>query len=247
MKSSLKQIIKFSAREFKEKMKKVNLMNFHNFKTRFPKPISLRCPYCGELGVFEGLISASSTMYDASINEIVTFGIRRCPNPQCKGIIFLAGFIDIKTNSEEIFVFPVSVPFDFNKAQIPPKIAELLEESIECYSNGCYIASAIMIRRTLEEICATEGAEGDTLEKRIDNLKGKVVLPQKLFKGLHNLRLMGNDAAHVKSKNYDKIGEKEVKVAIEFTRELLKALYQYDELLAELEKLKKKPNSDKGA
>ena len=193
------------------------------------------------------MVSASGVIYDACINEIMTFGIRRCPDPQCKGIIFVAGFIDIKTNSEEIFVFPAFIPLDLDKSRIPSRIIELLEEGIKCYLNGCYIASAIMIRRTLEEICVKEGATGESLKEKIKNLGEKVNLSQPLFDGLNDLRLMGNDAAHVISIVYDEIGEEQAEVAIEFTIELLRALYIPKGLLERLEKLKKKPETDKGA
>ena len=46
MKNNLEQKVKFSVKEFIEKMKKANLKNFPNFMTQFPQPISLRCPYC---------------------------------------------------------------------------------------------------------------------------------------------------------------------------------------------------------
>lgn len=62
-----------------------------------------------------------------------------------------------------------------------------------------------------------------------------------LFDGLDELRLLGNDAAHVESKDYDDIGQEEVELAIEFTKEVLKALYQYAALKSRLVALKRKP------
>ena len=51
-------------------------------------------------------------------------------------------------------------------------------------------------------------------------------------------RLLGNDAAHITSRAYDTIGAREVEVALEFTKEVLKAAYQYSALLAKLQSLK---------
>jgi hypothetical protein len=56
--------------------------------------------------------------------------------------------------------------------------------------------------------------------------------------GLDDLRLLGNDAAHIESNVYDRIGREEVEVGIEFTKEVLKAVYQYSALLARLRGLK---------
>jgi hypothetical protein len=44
-----------------------------------------------------------------------------------------------------------TIPFD--KENIPQKVLNAFEEAINCHSNSCFIASAIMIRKTLEEIC----------------------------------------------------------------------------------------------
>ena len=54
-----------------------------------------------------------------------------------------------------------------------------------------------------------------------------------------SLRLLGNDAAHVESKTYNDIGKNEVEVGIALAKEVLKAVYQYDSLLGQLNALKK--------
>ena len=55
---------------------------------------------------------------------------------------------------------------------------------------------------------------------------------------MDELRLLGNDAAHIEAKTYGDISEVELGVAIEFTKELLKGIYQYSSLLAKLRNLK---------
>ena len=54
------------------------------------------------------------------------------------------------------------------------------------------------------------------------------------------LRFLGNDAAHVEARAFDEIGEEELDISIEFTKELLKAVYQYKDLTNRLEALKLK-------
>jgi hypothetical protein len=49
------------------------------------------------------------------------------------------------------------------------------------------------------------------------------------------LKLMGNDAAHVQAKNYDNIGKEEAEDAIELAKEVLKALYQLQGLVNRLQ------------
>jgi hypothetical protein len=100
-----------------------------------------------------------------------------------------------------------------------------------------------MVRKTLEELCRERGAKGRDLKDRIRDLGTKVILPKELLEGLDDLRLLGNDAAHFESQAYDNVGEEEVETAIEFTKEVLKAVYQYKALLQRLQKLKKAPPS----
>jgi hypothetical protein len=53
------------------------------------------------------------------------------------------------------------------------------------------------------------------------------------------LRLLGNDAAHVEAKTYDSVGSEEIEAGIELTKEILKAVYQLNDLLSRLRALKK--------
>jgi hypothetical protein len=132
-----------------------------------------------------------------------------------------------------IEAYPPEV-IDFDTTNVPPNVVAALEEAIICHANECYVAAAIMVRKALEELCADRGATGNTLKERITVLRGKVVLPQELLDGLDDLRLLGNDAAHIESKVYDKVGREEVEVGVEFTKEVLKAVYQMSDLLARL-------------
>lgn len=98
-----------------------------------------------------------------------------------------------------------------------------------------------MVRKTLEELCRERGATGPNLKERIKALQAKVILPSELLEGLDDLRLLGNDAAHVESQEYNQVGKEEVEVGIELAKEVLKAVYQYSALLQRLRGLKKTP------
>src|SRR5260370_38513246 len=75
--------------------------------------------------------------------------------------------------------------------------------------------------------------------QRLTTLSQNVVVPKELLDAADELRLLGNDAAHVKAKNYDAIGKDEASLAIELAKELLKAFYQYTSLVDRLKALKK--------
>jgi len=136
--------------------------------------------------------------------------------------------------------FPAET-LDFDATNIPATVQSAFEEAIKCHAQSCFVASAIMVRKTLEELCRDRGAAGGNLKERIKALGTKVVLPQELLDGLDALRLLGNDAAHIESQEYAKVGKEEVEVGIEFAKEVLKAVYQYSALLARLRGLQKTP------
>jgi hypothetical protein len=50
---------------------------------------------------------------------------------------------------------------------------------------------------------------------------------------------LGNDAAHIESQTFNDVGKTEVEISIEFTKEILKAVYQYEGLLSRIRSLKK--------
>ncbi|MDB5240221.1 MAG: hypothetical protein JWP57_846 [Spirosoma sp.] len=201
--------------------------------------VATKCPHCGHDGTFELLEDAEDiTAYNVSpMGSKAEFylGIRKCPNTRCRGHLF---FI-MNAYDQIVFTSPtVSIPF--NKDNIPSNVLKAFEEAVKCHACDCFIASAIMIRKTLEELCLDRGANGDNLFKRLEILKNKIVLPDELLIAMNELRLVGNDAAHLVARTYDEIGKEEIEISIELTKEILKAVYQYESLLQKMRNLKRK-------
>jgi len=172
-----------------------------------------------------------------NISPPVTTGQRRCPNPECQALLFFA-----LQNGKILVSYPPEL-LDFDPVNLPATVLAAFEESITCHANRCLTAAAIMVRKTLEELCLDRQATGSNLKERIRSLGAKVVLPQELLDGLDDLRLLGNDAAHIESQEFNKVGQEEVEIGIEFTKEVLKAVYQYSALLTRLRALKKPPGT----
>ena len=97
-----------------------------------------------------------------------------------------------------------------------------------------------MVRKTLEQLCKNKGANGNNLRERIQSLVESITMPVELKEGIDVLRILGNNAAHVELTDFDSISYKEVEISIEFTKEILKSVYQFDKLLSALKSLKKK-------
>lgn len=187
-----------------------------------------RCPACGQRATFETV-----NIHDLLTNEGFLWSLRRCPDPTCHIAIVFVSKQGVILDS-----FP-ALTIDFDATNIPVPVRNAFEEAIKCHSESCFVASAIMVRKTLEELCSDRQARGDNLKDRIKALGTRILIPAELIAGLDDLRLLGNDAAHIESKEYEKVGKEEVEVGIEFAKEVLKAVYQYSALLGKLRALKK--------
>lgn len=211
---------------------KINLDQIGNNRTT---NIATRCPHCGHNGTF--LLVGLNDVYTWRDNQqpVHYLGIRKCPNEKCQGHLFF-----ISDNNRNVLITSPSEAIPFDKENIPDKVLNAFEEAIKCHSNSCFIASAIMIRKTLEEICIERGASGANLFKKLQELGGKILIPQDLLTGMDELRLLGKDAAHIEAQTFAEIGKEEIEVSLEFAKEILKAVYQYENLLQRLKKLKDK-------
>lgn len=64
-------------------------------------------------------------------------------------------------------------------------------------------------------------------------------MPKELIEAADEVRLLGNDAAHLEARIYDEIGKEEVEAAIDLTKEILKAVYQLSNLVDRLRALRR--------
>jgi hypothetical protein len=193
--------------------------------------VSLRCPSCRQNGTFDLAQPEVKDLVD--IERDRAYLQRRCPNPRCRAHVFVV----MGANRKVLSVYPPEV-VDFESAAIPDQIAASFEQALRCKSIGANTAAAIMVRRTVEELCAERQASGDALEDRIGALAPLVSLPQSLLDGAGVLRLLGKGAARVEADVFDQITHDELEVAILFTKELLRATYQYADLVSKLEGLR---------
>lgn len=197
--------------------------------------VATRCPHCGHFGTFQDVSQGDVARVDSNNRPVHFLGIRKCPNEKCNGHLFF-----ISDQSRNVILTSPSITIPFDKENIPLRVLDAFEESIKCHANSCFIASAIMIRKTLEEICHNQKAVGKNLSLRLKNLGSKILIPKELLDGMDDLRLLGNDAAHIEAQTYNEIGKEEIEVSLEFTKEILKAVYQYSNLLQKMKALKVK-------
>lgn len=193
--------------------------------------VRVRCPACRQRATFDRL--GSDLQVGNRDGQALVAGQRACPDPECHAHLFF-----ISARGTLLVTYPPET-IDFDSTGLPPGVLGALEEAITCHANGAFFAAAVMVRKTLEELCRDRNAEGDNLYSRIKALRGSVILPDQLLDGLDDLRLLGNDAAHVELRTYENVGREEVEIALELTKEILKAVYQFEHLLHRLRSQKK--------
>ena len=66
-----------------------------------------------------------------------------------------------------------------------------------------------------------------------------IIVPKELTDAADELRIPGNDAAHLEAKVYDDVGKEKVEAAIDLCKEILKAVYELSTLVDKLRRLKK--------
>src|SRR6202035_5823211 len=140
--------------------------------------VKLRCPVCRQRGTFDPTLQ-----HDLQItHQGHVAGLRRCPDPNCQALVFF-----VIQDGKIVESFPAET-IDFDATNIPATVQNSFEEAIKCHGQSCFVASAIMVRKTLEELCRDRNATGANLKERIKALGTKVVLPQELLDGLDDLR-----------------------------------------------------------
>lgn len=154
-------------------------------------------------------------------------------------MIFVVYELGDRDSFERLLYSAPAETLDFDTSSLPERVLNSMTEAASCFSNGCYIAAAIMIRKTLEEVCHDRGATGPNLKERIQRLGQSVILPAELLDGLDSLRLLGNDAAHLESQTFTQVGRDEVEISFDVAKEVLKSVYQYRDLIGRLDAFKR--------
>jgi hypothetical protein len=141
--------------------------------------------------------------------------------------------------THKIYPMPLPKPVD---ERIPHTIKCDFEESTTCFSIGAYRASAVMARRALQSICLDKGAdEKEKLEKQIDYLFSQGVITKDLKDWAHEVRLVGNDAAHPKKPENDQpVGEEDAKDVLDLLEQFCQVLYVAPTIAEERRKMRQK-------
>jgi len=200
--------------------------------------ISDICPGCGETVKFLPFDDCFDLYYQVTNNYIIFTGQRYCPNTNCNTHIFFEHHIP-PVGRETNKITPRNFKSqNISLIKLPEEIRNSFKEAMLCYNSGCFIASAILIRKVLENICLLNNSKGKNLHERIKSLKDKLTLSTTLYNAMFELKYLGNDAAHFESKHFEKINQKEAELGLTILSEILRSIYEHEDLINSFKALK---------
>jgi hypothetical protein len=127
----------------------------------------------------------------------------------------------IQTRDAERFslrVIPPAIP-TYSGAGVPEQIVRDFTEALRCEASDFLLGAALVGRRVLQAAVRDKGGTGNDLKTEINSLDPNL-LPDLYKKQAHEIRFVGNDAAHA-----DDVSADEVADLIQFTTQVLHQLY----------------------
>lgn len=153
---------------------------------------------------------------DGDLVTVYRFGhCVRCRRP---GLIaeLEVGPEEYLTPSQE---YPASRNID---AQLPPKVEESFREALRCEIAGAPLATAVMVRRTLEAIGRTFDPDARTLAEVLRTMKEKGLISEEVAQWGDQLRFIGNIGAHPTD---DVVSSQEAREALDFLVAIVETIY----------------------
>ncbi len=148
---------------------------------------SFYCPSC----------KGYSSLTDRAKYEKMIGGtrIRFCVS-ECNSCDFHFLVTRYDSNGQIIKIWPKTLPGKVDDL-VPDPIKGDFEEALVCEAANSYRGAAALARRTLQVICLNKGApEKKKLHEQIDWLFDNSIITQDIKDWAHEVRYVGNDAAH---------------------------------------------------
>jgi hypothetical protein len=200
-----------------------------------PNSSTLRCPWCSHVGV---LVSRGTDLTNGEMqSEHMRFaGIRHCPNPECRGLIFVV----VDHHGRVLDSYPPE-RIDVDRSNIPAAVLDRLEEAIACHAAGANRAAGAMLRSTVEAMCVDRDAEGADLRSRVEHLAATTALRDEYVTALDALRLLGDDSVHALTTDLESADDTSIRDAIDVVKTMLNVVYQHEEVLRILQRHQPNP------
>ncbi|MEU2272022.1 DUF4145 domain-containing protein [Streptomyces olindensis] len=110
-------------------------------------------------------------------------------------------------------------------------------EARTCFKSKAYTATVVMVRRTLEGVCAQHGITKKPLYRAFEEMKSVGLIEGRLFEWAQELRVLGNEGAHFTGKS---VTRQDASDAVALAEALLDYLYVFNEQFLQFKERRKK-------
>lgn len=117
--------------------------------------------------------------------------------------------------------------------KIPEVLRREVSEARVCFTGGAHTAAVVMVRRTLEGICADHGMKSYPLFKSIEQMKDSGLIDGRLLEWAQALRTLGNEGAHFTG---NRVNRQDAEDSLAFAAAILNYMYVFNEQFAEFNK-----------
>jgi hypothetical protein len=107
---------------------------------------------------------------------------------------------------------------------VPESLRQEHSEARACFNAKAYTATVVMVRRTLEGVCADHGISRKPLYAALDEMKSNGLIEGRLLEWAQGLRVLGNDAAHFTGRQ---VSSQDAKDALSLAEALIDYMYVF--------------------
>jgi hypothetical protein len=169
-----------------------------------------RCPWCSRA------TTTSSTPESAKCHKTGELAyVVSCSDPQCGR----ASLILVSGHGRGVNAIAPAARPTYSPEGVPPGIAADFQEALGCQASGYQYGAALVGRRVLQVVVRELGAPESSLKKEIDSVPDEK-LPARFKQAAHQVRLVGNDAAHA-----DQVSVEQVEHLLRFVGQVLEYVY----------------------
>lgn len=164
------------------------------------------CPQCNVLVEVKVIAQGSGDLHRTEGNPIYdpdetyyrdNYSVclcRRCNQPfLIKEIIYGAGG-EFETCTEKVLLYPTESKLTPN--ELPKTVKSAYDQAVKSSKASLFEPCVLMCRKCLEAVCKIFKVDGHNLDTRLTKLSEAGHIDSRLLNWAHEIRLIGNEAAH---------------------------------------------------
>lgn len=141
---------------------------------------------------------------------------RRCSQPFLIRQSLYGIPAEFETVTDEAILYPIQKRLPIQG--VPNTIKSAYDQAARSFSASLFEPSVLMCRKCLDAICRSFGATGHDLNSKLQNLFNGDHIDSRLLNWAHEIRLIGNEAAH----DHDaKVTKRDARDVLDFTEAIL--------------------------